>query len=532
MAQKMIPSKGIKGRSRLFSAYITDYPRLADYYAGDWREDSSYKAVAQKLTASPVDRRILVDVLEEQNANWENGTLAAQLRDPDSLAVVTGQQVGIFGGPLYTFYKALSAVRLAERLTRMLSRPVIPVFWIEGGDHDLDEVRQISLIGTKIWYEGHRPPDTGNLGSVGSLVFNADMDRVRADLIGHLPGSEFRDQVLGNYYSAYRQGITFTDAFAHTLKSLLGRGTMVFMNPEDCRLKELTAPLLRRELREYAITYTALKTTSDTLENSYHAQVHVRPGNVFRLRGSLRESLHPGSEGYRPQFSEAELIPIDQIHKIPPCSLSPNVVMRPLVQDSLLPTVAYVAGPGEVAYFAQLKALYRWAKRPMPIIFPRASLTIIEPRIAKLMERHALTVEELADEISELMRRRVLEGSEFAQAFDTAGQMLDACADGVRPAVTQVDVTLRPTVEATLAQWRKALAKLRQRTERAEKRHHEQLMTQIEHCKAALYPNGNVQERELPALYYLTKYGDSFVEQVRSQLRIDHDGAHQSLMLA
>ena len=531
MTQTMIPYKGMKGISRLFSTYTTDYARLSDYYAGDWREDSSYEAVAQNLTASPVDRQILVSVLEEQNSNWNNGTLASQLRDPDSLAVVTGQQVGIFGGPLYTLYKALSAVRLAERLTRVLSRPVIPVFWIEGGDHDLDEVRQISLAGRKIWYEGHRLPETGNLGSVGSLVFNSEIDRVRGELMDQLPTTEFRDEVLESYYSAYHQGATFTDAFAHTLKSLLGSDSMVFMNPEDCRLKELIAPLLRRELKEYATTHTVLKATSDALEEDYHAQVHVRPGNVFLLSESQREALHPTDNGYSPQFSEEKIIPIDQIHEIPPCNLSPNVVMRPLVQDSLLPTVAYVAGPGEIAYFAQLKSLYTWAKRPMPIVFPRASLTVIEPRIAKLMERHDLTAEELGSEIPELMRKRVLEGSELVRAFKKAELVLDECADGLRPAVTEVDVTLQPTVEATLTQWRKNLSKLQQRAERAEKRRHEQLKTQIEHCKEALYPNGNFQERELSALYYLSKYGDSFLNQVRLHLSIDCGGEHQLVTL-
>ncbi len=531
MIQKTIPHEGMKGATRLFSTYTSNYARLSEYYAGDWREDSSYKAVAQNLTANPVDRAKMVEVLEEQNSNWNNGELASHLRDPDSLAVVTGQQVGIFGGPLYTLYKALTAVRLAEHLTKVLSRPVIPVFWIEGGDHDLDEIRQISMGGKKIWYDGHRPPETGNLGSVGSLVFNAEIERVRDQIVNQLPVTEFRDKVLTNYCSAYHQGNTFTDAFADTLKHLLGSDSMVFMNPEDCRLKRLTAPLLRRELNEYATTHTALKKTSDALETDYHAQVHVRPGNVFLLDDSQRQALYPTENGYRLQFSDVKTIPIDQIHEIPSCSLSPNVVMRPLVQDSLLPTVAYVAGPGEIAYFAQLKSLYSWAKRPMPVIFPRASLTIIEPRIANLMERHDLTAKELGSEVPELMRKRVLEGSKLSMAFHRTEKMLGECADGLRPVVTKVDVTLQPTVEATLAQWRKTLSKLQQRVERAEKRRHEQLEIQIKLCKETLYPNGNLQEREISALYYLTKYGDRFLDQVRSHLSIDDCGEHQLVSL-
>ena len=531
MIRKSIPYWGMKGVSRLFATYVTDYDRLAPYYAGDWREDRSYEAVAQSLTASPINRTVLADVLEEQNRGWNNGRLASQLRDPRSLAVVTGQQVGIFGGPLYTLYKALTTIRLAERLSRLLVRPVIPVFWIEGGDHDLDEVKGISIPGKQIWYEGHKQPETGNLGSVGGLAFGEDIDRVVAELREGLPDTSFQEDILTTHYAAYGQGVTFADAFAHTLSSLLGSGSIVFVNPEDCRLKQLGAPLLRRELSEYNVTHAALQSTSTALEKDYHAQVHVNPGNVFMLGNSGREALDPTGEGYRARFS-GEMIPPDGISDIPPCSLSPNVVMRPLVQDSLLPTVAYVAGPGEIAYFAQFKSLYTWAKRPMPVIFPRASLTIIEPRVAKLMQRHELEVDELRHETSELMRRLVLEGTELEHAFEKAAIALDLGMEGLRPAVTAIDPTLRPTAEAMRVQWGKELSKLQRRAERAEKRRHEQTRAQIEHCKQALYPNGNFQERELPALYYLVKYGEGFLDQVRSGLDIGLTSQHQLLTLS
>ena len=531
MTRESIPYTGMKGVSQLFLDYMEEYSRLAQYYAGDWRNDNSYRKVAQKLTERPLDRQVLVSVLEEQNSIWNNDGPASKLRNTDALAVVTGQQVGIFGGPLYTLYKALTAIRLSERLTRVLERPVIPVFWLEGGDHDLDEVRQIHLIGKRIWYQGHKPPETGNLGCVGSLAFNAGIDSMRDEIIAQLPPTEFRDDVLANYYAAYHQGKTFTDAFAHTLRSLLGENSIVFMNPEDPRLKELTAPLLRHELKEFSTTHTLLKKTSDILTEHYHAQVHVRPGNVFLLHEAKRQALYPETKGYRLQFAENTWIPFEEIDEIPPERLSPNVVMRPLVQDSLLPTVAYVAGPGEIAYFAQLKPLYAWANRPMPVIFPRASLTVIEPRVRKLMERHNLTVGELSCDIPVLMRRRVLDGSDIIHAFEKAYTTLNQCTDRLRPIVTDVDVTLRPTVDATLAQWRKDLLKLQRRTERAEKRRHQQMQAQIESCKEALYPNGGFQERTMPVLYYLAKYGDRFLDQVRANLHTDTHGQHQLLTI-
>jgi len=532
MIQKSLPFTEMKGVSRLFAEYTSDYSQLADYFSGDWREDHSYGEIAQKLDLHPVDRDGLVDVLEDQNSIWNGPTsLLSQLRNPEALAVVTGQQVGIFGGPLYSLYKALTAIRLAEYLTNVLSRPVIPVFWLEGGDHDLNEIRHLNLQGHKIWYEGHQLPETGNLGSVGSLELNGQIENVQSELRKFLPKTEFIDTIFTKYYASYHSGETFTNAFAHTLYSLLGPNSMVFVNPEDCRLKEMTASLLRRELTEHSTTYATIRATSDRLRQKYHAQVHVRPGNVFLLKDHQRQALYPESHGYRLQFSDQEVISYDRIHEISPCNLSPNVVMRPLVQDSLLPTVAYVGGPGEIAYFAQLKNLYAWAQRPMPIIFPRSSLTLIEPRVQHLMERHGLTVQEMMSEIPELMRRRVLDGSNLLMAFQSTEIALDRCINELKPAVVNVETTLGPSVEATRKQWVKELAKLQRRAERAEKRHHQQLQSQIEYCKEAIYPNGSVQERELPALYYLAKYGESFLEQIYSNVRLDLAGRHQLLTL-
>jgi len=532
MSQNSIPYSGIKGISRLFSTYTSDFDQLADYYAGDWRKEQSFQSVAKKLTDNPVNRQVLVDVLEQQNAKWNNSGLVSRLRDPDSLAVVTGQQLGIFGGPLYTLYKAFTAIQLSEHLSRMLSRLVIPVFWLEGGDHDLDEVRHVNLLGRKFWYEGHQPPPSGNLGSVGSLVFNEHLDRVKSEIREFLPQTEFAHSILENYYSAYRQGETFLDAFAHSLRAHLGTGSMVFINPEDPRLKQLVGPLFQRELNDYKTTYSAVKETTQALKKDFHAQVHVSPGNLFLVRNSIRQALHPQVDGYNPKYSDERMIPFDSVHTISPHQLSPNVIMRPLVQDSLLPTVAYVAGPSEVAYFAQIHRLYSWAKRPMPVIFPRASVTLIEPRVQKIMNSNHLSVSELADEVPTLMRQIILDGSALSEAFRKAEVSLRECSDAIQPVVVEIDQTLRSTVEATHRYWMKELSKLQLRAERAERRHHQQLQSQIELCKQLIYPNGNLQERELPVLYYLAKYGDSILDQIRTNLHIDAVGQHQLIALS
>lgn len=527
-----VPYSGMKGVSSLYATYCEDYTPLASFFGGDWRSLCSFEEVADRLDAKAIPRERLADVLIRQNAHWNNTSPVHLLKDPRALTIVTGQQVGMFGGPLYTLYKAVTAVKLARQLSAQLNRPVVPVFWLEGGDHDIEEVSSITLLSRgecmRIHYRGHNRPANGNLGSVGSMAFKGDMTRVREEVRSCLPASTFRDRVLQRYYAAYKPGVSFTDAFARTLSVLLGDFQIVLMDPEDCDLKELAAPIMRREIKDHPHTFNKLAATTAELQEQFHAQVHVRPFNLFVLSEHGREAVQSDDGQLRLQQS-GRTVTLAELLDLAPCLLSPNVVMRPLVQDYLLPTLSYVAGPGEIAYFAQFKALYDWAGLPMPVVYPRSSLTLVETRMHKFMKQYDLDVPGMREDLNVLLRKIVMSGTPLEGAFGEASNSLAACAKTLKDEVMRVEHTLGQSAEVTLRQWHKELAKLQKRVERAEKKRHDQVYNQLRRCQDALYPHGKPQERTLPVLHYLARYGDSVLRTIYDGIDIGGTGRHQVL---
>ena len=522
-------SEGIRfsrmpGFPGLFSTYCTNYADLEAFFGGNWRSRDAYEAVAERVQTPHPDA--VASVLERQNAAWDAGDASA-LRKPGTLVVVTGQQLGLFGGPLYTLYKALTTVQLARRLSSELGRTVLPVFWLEGADHDLDEIAALTLLRSgavnSLRYRGHGLPEAGNLGSVGRLSFTEDIQRIRDELRRTLAPTEFSSAVLDEYFAAYREGTSFMEAFAQSLAALF-RGTgLVLVNPEVPELKQLATALFKRELRDHRTTTALIEEASGALEHAYHAQIRARPTNLFVNGSQGREAIVPNGRDFvlrtsGRRFSQKAL----QAHMdAAPQLFSPNVALRPLLQDTLLPTVAYVAGPGEVSYFAQLRRLYAWAGIPMPIIYPRASVTIVESKVQRFLQKHSLGVADLGDDLERVFQRLVLSSTDVEAMFEEASHRIERAIYRLRPGVEGVDPTLGRSAEAAQTSMQKQLAKLKSRAIRAEKRKHDELRSQLERARHNLYPGGKLQERALPALYFLNKYGPGFLERLHEQVSLE-----------
>lgn len=515
------------GFPRLFASYAEDYPALARHFGGNWQSGDAVRGVAARIDMR--HRSAVAAVLEEQNAAW-GGADASVLREPETLAVVTGQQLGLFGGPLYTVYKALTAIKLARHLTTELGRRVVPVFWLEGADHDLDEITGLVLPQAKdiahVRYRGHALPPHGNLGSVGRLALTRDIVRLREEIRGRLQPTEFSDEVLGRYCGGYREGASFMYAFARLLAALFSGSGLILANPEVPKLKRLVAPLFRRELADHATTAKLVEKTSEVLKADYHAQIRTRPTNLF-VGGSLgREAISPNGRDFilRPSGDRVTGDDLGRKLAASPELFSPNVALRPLVQDSLLPTVAYVAGPGEVSYFAQLKPLYAWAGLPMPVIYPRASVTVLESGVQRVLDKYGLDVAGAGEDLERLFQRLVLASTDVEGAFAPAARGIEAVMHELRPGVESVDPTLGRSVEAARAGMLKELSRLRSRAIRAEKRKHQEMRAQLARAQRGLYPGGRLQERTLPTLYFLNKYGPAFLDRLREQVTL---GTHR-----
>lgn len=526
-----VPFDALHAFSALFRHYTRHFTALADHYGGDFRQVAARQAAAERAAAYPRDRETLVSTLLAQQTRWGlDATTRANieaLRHPEAVAVVTGQQVGLLTGPPYTLYKTITTLQMARQMAAETGRPVVPVFWLEGEDHDVDEVASLTLLQghnlARLTYAGVTHPAQGNAGPVGRLVLTEAILPVLEAVDAALPPTEFKPVLMAQVRAAYAPGTTLLDAFARLMRAFFPDQGLVFIDPDDLRLKRLVTPLFRKAVEAYPAAATRLAEASARLTTTFHAQVQPRPTYLFLFEPEGR--FHVETEG-----GDFHLKGIDRTYsreallalvEAAPERFSPNVVLRPLVQDLLLPTAAYVAGPAEVAYFGQYRGLYDWAGLPMPIIYPRASVTLVEPKVQKVLERYHLSLADLEEELDKLFRRLVLESLDLEAPFGQALDRLNTLLDDLTPAVEGIDRSLHTSIEATRTSLSKELDRLRERVVKAQKRQQDDLRDQLVRTRTQLMPEGRLQERTLSLLYFLNKYGPDLLPRLQDRLSVD-----------
>lgn len=505
--------------SRLFQTYCENYPDLAEFFSGDFRDSSDLSRAAERAATHSRDRKTLVAALHRQNAEWgakeQTSRNIDRLLDPESVAVVTGQQVGLLTGPLYTVLKTITAIQVARELEASTGRPCIPVFWLEGEDHDVAEATSVS-IPTDDGPVGHTytPPGAGdglNAGPVGRLRLDARFAEFAREVGEALPDTEFREGILKAIADSYEEGKTLVCGFARFLRTLFPDEGLVFLSPDDADLKALVAPLFRRELEDYEGSFASIGDATERIARNYSTQINPKPGNLFFLSDQGRVRLEPENGAYHLRGLDVTHSVDDVLEKLAEDAtrFSANVALRPLAQDTLLPTAVYVAGPGEVAYFAQLKGLYEWAGMPMPIIYPRVSATFVEKRIRRVLDKYDVDVTRLSGDVNQVVRDVVLANVEVDvdAAFADAEREIGDAMERLRPLVEKIDASLGKTVEATRAGLVKQIEGLKGRTIRSARRQQDQIAEAIQRASNHLFPAGNLQERMASPLYLMAKYG-------------------------
>jgi bacillithiol biosynthesis cysteine-adding enzyme BshC len=531
----------------LFADYCTRFEAVADAYTGNWTDAADRQAAADAAADRPADRTVLAEVLHSQNASWGAGEATRRnietLRDPNSVAVVTGQQVGLFTGPLYTIYKTITTLKLADDLAELTGQPVVPVFWVEGEDHDFDEIAGTQVLRhnelVDLRYSGHAEADApadGNLGAVGRLPLTDQIGRVLEQLDAALPDSDFKAAVMEPVRAAYAAGTPLEDAFARLLTSLFDGSGLVLVNPDDRRLKALARPLFRREITDPETSSARVQQAGRRLaEAGYHVQVRTRATNLFLLDDTGRHPIDLRDDGRFElrtdgrTFSEADLL--DRLADDPE-AFSPNVVLRPLMQDRILPTAAYVAGPSEVSYFAQYRGVYEWAEMDMPMIHPRASVSLVESKVEKVLDKFDLSICRFGDPLDALFQEIVVREMEVDvdEIFQEAMQPIHKSINDLKPHVEAVDRTLIKSAEATRASLIEAMNALKHKVVKAEKRQKDEVRAQLEKAHANLRPGGALQERTVNVLYFLNKYSRELLDDLREVLSTD-TSSHQVVRL-
>ena len=521
--------------SPLFVDYVSNFSKVQHLYAWNFRNETHWKSLLKQVAERSLDRSALVKILGEQNRNFHCGvrTLAnidALLND-NTVAVVTGQQVGLFTGPLYTILKTLTTLKLVEQLSdRYPEYNFVPVFWLEGEDHDFEEVNSIKVITgsnevAEMKYELKPPSDDQNLGAVGKIEFDDTIEGVFANLEETLVQTEFKPKVLELFRTAYQKGMTFNRAFAHLLNVLLENSGLIFLDPNDKDVKKLLAPLFQRELEETPRFCQLVGDQSAELEKQYHAQVKPKSLNLFFFHRGGRYLLEPRADGYTLKGTRQHLTKefITEAARNTPELFSSNVVLRPICQDWLLPTLAYVGGPAEVAYFAQLKPLYEAVNIPCPIIYPRASATIMEEKAEKVLERYSVSLLDLLSDVEMVKEKVAGQVADFNldEVFGGTFLTVQESLDGIKPALQDIDPTLVGALENVSRKTVANLEGLKEKAVAAQKRQHEVSLRQIDKAASIVFPQSSFQERELNVVYFLNKYGMEFLRWMYGELKID-----------
>lgn len=516
--------------SRLFLDYTESHEPLAPFFTASPYSQSWMKAAPQQKEEL---RNAVADLLTEQNRTFGAGEKVfaniERLRQGAG-AVVTGQQVILFGGPVFTLYKTASAIRKAQ------AAGAVPIFWLATEDHDLDEADQVTLPSRhelhtlRLELEGqHTNQPVGGL-KLGQGI-RAVLDQA-AELLG--PGP-----VLDLLESSYTPDATFATAFAQLISKLFADYGLIVIDAADPRFHALGAPVLRQAIERAAELETALHERDKLLaKRGYHSQVLVTPNSslLFLIdeetgaRLPLKRKNGDTWVAAKKAYSTADLL---KILETQPERLSPNALLRPVFQDFLLPTMAYIGGPAEIAYFAQTQVLYEAILGRTTPILPRLSATLIEPAVAKLLAQHELLLEDILqshpDELAQRLGARSMP-VEGKRKLANAGNTLDQELESLTTWMSTLDDGLGRASNVAASKMRYQMNRLRRLAANYQLQKETSLRKHIDTLYLNLFPNQHPQERIIGAVAYVSLYGDHLIAQAIEQAAQECPG-HRVLYL-
>ena len=401
-----ISFKQIPHQSVLFLDQQFESKDLSNYYPNKSIDTKEF--CREVLDNFRVNREDLCDALVRENISYDvgKGTLKniEKLRSNDCVAVLTGQQAGLFSGPVYTIYKALSAIKFAEKL-RSEGINAVPIFWVATEDHDFDEVRKTVGLdkNSKIFRAENNPEGLVENAPVGFIKSDDSIETTIRDFFNEFSATEFTSVVSGLITDTFKSGDIYSDSFTKFLAKLFNRYGLIFASPLNKDLRRLSSPIFVEAIESAEVIVSGLrKRDAELKRDGYHSQVLVEEDffpffyiGKDHKRNALRcdkSNSKIRTQDGRFEFTTEKL---SQIARDSPSSLSPSALMRPIVQDYLFPTVCYFGGAAEIAYFAQNSVIYEALKRPITPIRHRASFTVIESKHKKTLDKYELGFKDL-----------------------------------------------------------------------------------------------------------------------------------------
>lgn len=448
-------------------------------------------------------RELLVNSLTKQYESVQNKDLVSKqieaLLNSSTFTITTGHQLSLLTGPLYFIYKILHVIRLSEELNqRFTENHFVPVYWMAAEDHDFEEIQSMSLFNKSITWESQQKGPVGRFDLEGLTEVKKEV----SDLFANQPDSEvheFINQLDGSNYAS---------AFRNLIHWLFGKYGLVIIDGDDADLKASFLPIMEKELSEN-FSSQAVEITNDLLlKNNLKTQINAREVNLFYIEKGLRERIIRNEDHFsiagKGNFSKTELLAL--LHQSPE-SFSPNVVLRPVYQESVLPNLCYVGGTGELTYWLQLKGVFDAIEIPYPLLQVRNSILWIDKATQDKMEKVNVKLDDLFKDLHQLHREFVIENSEETIDFSQLDARFKELENELISSVIKIEPHLEKYGRSEVVRMEKQLQSIKDKLFKTEKQKHESSLKNMEQIKERLFPNGSLQERSVNFLQ-LVNQGD------------------------
>ncbi len=502
---------------KLLIDYINDTPLLSKFYSFE----DSVQGVRERILTyknARLNRKNLVkSIIDQYNISGikypdqnvvDNISL---LESETTFTITTGHQLNIFSGPLYVYYKLITAINLAQSFKKLIPEyRFVPVYWMATEDHDMEEISSINFFGKTIKW------DTTWKGMSGKAPVD-NLNSVIDEISNSLTGSAIPDEIKVLMINSYTGSSNLADATRKWVNHLFGKHGLVIVDGNVPQLKSQFTDVISDELFLQTTSKLVHNSTAE-LKDNYHLQVNPREINLFYSGKNFRNRIISDGEKFSIlnsdiSFSKTEIT--EELKKHPE-NFSPNVMVRPLYQESVLPNVVYTGGPAEIAYWLELKAVFENYKVPMPSLFMRSSALIIDSASVKMMKKFSFSNVEIFKPTDELIKKVISNDENYSLGRIT--EVIATEMDRLSDEFSTIDPTLKATVDSEKQRISNSMQTLEQKIIRAAKKKNEIEVNRIKKLKDRLFPNGKLQEREVSVLSFLVNMGTDFIDMLQKNL--------------
>lgn len=523
----------------LFQDYLDGNVKLKPFFSSEGFSVTDFKKSTEKFEFKG-NRVSTVTLLKSFNKRFDAKEFTLQqvekLKDNNSLVVVTGQQLTVFGGPLFTIYKTLTAIVYARRLQKELNKPVIPVFWLADEDHDIAEAATTGIPGDSDFIRSSMDiPEDFNFPA-GRFVPGDSISKLIRLLKDQFPETDFSDELWSSIENIYNSKSNIRDSFGKWMLNIFADEGLILAGSDNTDIKRALSPLIQSLTSDHAEIYDALEKQSEELEKAgYSRQAAVLSAGIFylddqhgRIKLEVANGLWTSAAGHR--WTTKELV--THFEEFPE-RFSPNVFLRPIIQDRLLPVAGVVLGPGEIAYFAQMKKVYPLFDMKMPVVIPRFTATIIEAAINRNLEKLPFELNQYSARIEDLESDFITKSDkrDIEALFNEWKTKASEISDHFKKEIENIDSTLESSAGKATAAYFTELDKLQGKVYRSLKQQDQVQIERIRKVKEALYPGGGLQERQVAFIWYMNRYGLDIWSRMCSLLSDEESDSHKLIRL-